>query len=190
MVRKFEKNTLFCNSQITNYVKRHNGMRPLDVVVLLKVIALGERDWLKKDLAGWLQISASEVSESMNRSEIAGLIDVTHHSVMRRSLLEFLQFGLRYVFPQRPGALVVGMPTAHSAPVIADSFVSAEAYVWPDAYGNVRGQAIEPLYTTVPQACRQDAALYDLLALTDVLRVGRTRETILAKTLLQDHLLL
>lgn len=163
-------------------------MRPLDVMVLLKVIALGERDWLKKDLAEWLQISASEVSESLNRSEIAGLVDTTHRAVMRQSLLDFLQFGLRYVFPQRPGALVVGMPTAHSAPVVAESFVSTEAYVWPDACGTVRGQAIEPLYTTVPQACRQDAALYDLLALVDVLRVGRAREMIIAKTLLQDRL--
>jgi predicted transcriptional regulator len=107
---------LVCNSQITNHVKRHNGMRPLDIVVLLKIIALEQTDWLKKDLAEWLQISASEVSESLNRSEIAGLVDGTHRSVMRRSLLEFLQFGLRYVFPQQPGALVVGMPTAHSAP--------------------------------------------------------------------------
>lgn len=185
---------LICNSQITNLVKRHNGMRPLDVVVLLKIIALGgtplgETDWLKKDLAEWLQISASEVSESLNRSEIAGLVDGTHRSVMRRSLLEFLQFGLRYVFPQQPGAMVVGMPTAHSAPVLADSFVATEAYVWPDAVGTVRGQAIEPLYGTVPQACRQDRALYDLLALTDALRVGRAREIAKAQTLLKDRIL-
>ncbi|KAB7727396.1 hypothetical protein F5984_22235 [Rudanella paleaurantiibacter] len=164
-------------------------MRPLDIVVLLKIIALGEQGWLKKDLAGWLQISASEVSESMNRSEIAGLIDNTHRSVMRRALLEFLQHGLRYVFPQRPGAMVVGMPTAHSAPLLARSFVSSEAYVWPDAYGTVRGQAIEPLYITVPQACRLDGNLYDLLALTDVLRVGKAREMVLAKTMLQDRIL-
>jgi hypothetical protein len=165
-------------------------MRPLDIVVLLKIIALEQTDWLKKDLAEWLQISASEVSESLNRSEIAGLVDGTHRSVMRRSLLEFLQFGLRYVFPQQPGALVVGMPTAHSAPVLADSFVATEAYVWPDAFGSVRGQAIEPLYGTVPQACRHDASLYDLLALTDVLRVGRAREISRAQTLLKDRILL
>ena len=165
-------------------------MRPLDIVVLLKIIALGQTEWLKKDLAEWLQISASEVSESLNRSEIAGLVDGTHRSVMRRSLLEFLQFGLRYVFPQQPGALVVGMPTAHSAPVLAGSFVATEAYVWPDAFGSVRGQAIEPLYGTVPQACRHDKSLYDLLALTDALRVGRAREIARAQTLLKDRILL
>ncbi|ADB40823.1 conserved hypothetical protein [Spirosoma linguale DSM 74] len=170
-------------------------MRPLDIVVLLKIVALEQSDrqegqWLKKNLAEWLQISASEVSESLNRSEIAGLVDATHRNVLRRSLLEFLQFGLRYVFPQRPGALVTGMPTAHSAPVLADYFVAADAYVWPDAFGSVRGQAIEPLYGTVPQACRQDPALYDLLALIDVLRVGRTREIALAQTKLNERIIL
>ena len=170
-------------------MKKHSGMRPLDIVVLLKIIALEKTPWLKKDLANWLQLSASEVSESLNRSEIAGLVDATHRTVLRRALLEFLQFGLRYVFPQRPGALVAGMPTAHSAPVLADLFVTtSDVYVWPDAFGTVRGQAVEPLYTTVPQACKQDPALYDLLALIDVLRVGRAREITLAQRLLNDRL--
>jgi hypothetical protein len=174
-------------------MKRHNGMRPLDIVVLLKIIALQQPGrliaWRKKDLADWLQISASEVSESLNRSEIAGLVDTSHQSVLRRSFLEFLLFGLRYVFPQQPGALVAGMPTAHSAPVLAQAIITTEIYVWPDDTGLVRGQAIEPLYRTVPQAARQDETLYDLLALTDVLRVGRTREIILAQTLLKERML-
>lgn len=165
-------------------------MRPLDVVVLLKIIALEQTVWLKKDLSEWLQISASEVSESLNRSAIAGLVDGKHRMVLRQSLLDFLQFGLRYVFPQPPGALVVGMPTAHSAPVLAGSFVATDVYVWPDAFGDRRGQAIEPLYGTVPQACRQDAKLYELLALTDALRVGRAREILLAQTLLKERILL
>jgi len=176
-------------------MKQHNGMRPLDIVVLLKIIALQQPDrqeteWRKKDLAEWLQISPSEVSESLNRSEIAGLVDATHRSVLRRSLLEFLQFGLRYVFPQRHGALIAGMPTAHSAPVLSKAFIGAEVYVWPDAHGPVRGQAIEPLYGTVPKVCRHDETLYELLALADVLRVGRTREIALAQTMLKDRILL
>jgi hypothetical protein len=171
-------------------MKRHNGMRPLDVVVLLKVVALGQTQWRKKDLAQWLNISASEVSESLNRSAIAGLVDGAHRTVLRRSLLEFVEFGLRYVFPQQPGPLVVGMPTAHSAPVLASFFAATtDAYVWPDEAGTVRGQTIEPLYTTVPQACRHDTLLYELLALADAVRVGRTREMTLARTLLKDRIL-
>jgi hypothetical protein len=170
-------------------MKKHNGMRPLDIVVLLKIVALDKQSWRKKDLAQWLEISGSEISESLNRSEIAGLVDGNHQQVFRRSLLDFLQFGLRYVFPQRPGELVPGMPTAHSAPVLRDRFVSSEVFVWPDPTGKVRGQAIEPLYHSVPQACRKDPALYDLLALADVMRTGRTREIKLAQTLLKERLL-
>jgi hypothetical protein len=170
-------------------MKKHNGMRPLDIVVLLKIIAFNRQDWLQKNIAEELKVSSSEISESLNRSSIAGLIDTTHRLVLRRSLIDFLQFGLKYVFPQQPGALIVGVPTAHSAPVLANFFIANDVYVWPDAAGNIRGQAIEPLYSTVPQACRQDSLLYELLALIDVLRVGRTREVSLAQNMLKERIL-
>jgi len=48
-------------------------MRPHDIAVLLKVVSMDE-GWLSKDVANGLQISASEVSESLNRSKIAGLL--------------------------------------------------------------------------------------------------------------------
>jgi hypothetical protein len=44
------------------------------------------------------------------------------------------------------------------------------------ATGNVRGQAIEPLFKTVPEISRNDEKLYELLALLDALRIGRVRE--------------
>jgi hypothetical protein len=37
-------------------MKAHNGMRPHDIVVLLKIIALGELPWKNKDLAASLYI--------------------------------------------------------------------------------------------------------------------------------------
>ena len=45
---------------------------------------------------------------------------------------------------------------------------------------------ITPLYPKVPQAAREDAQLYELLALTDALRVGRPRERQLASDLLKE----
>jgi hypothetical protein len=30
--------------------------------------------------------------------------------------MEFIEHGFRYVFPTKPGAIVTGMPTAHSHP--------------------------------------------------------------------------
>ena len=43
------------------------------------------------------------------------------------------------------------------------------------------GQAIEPLYSTLVQPCRADEYLYQLLALVDVMRVGKAREQELAR---------
>lgn len=97
-------------------MKTHNGMSPQDVLILLKIVALDRKDFYLKDLSQGLSISSSEVTESVNRSMIAGLIAEDKKTVMRKALFEFLIHGLPYVFPQKPGALVAGIPTAHSAP--------------------------------------------------------------------------
>ena len=151
-------------------------MRPHDIVVLLKIAAKGESKWFMKDLANELGISASEVTESLNRSEQAGLISGKKHMLMKLALLDFLKYGLKYVYPQRPGAMVRGIPTSHSAPPLNKLIVSEEQYVWPYAEGKVRGQSIEPLHKSVPLASLKDKKLYELLALTDALRVGKARE--------------
>ena len=95
---------------------------------------------------------------------------------MRKSLIEFLEFGLKYTFPQKPGALVRGVPTAHSAPPVNRLLHAVELFVWPYSKGVFRGQSIEPLYRTVPEISIQDEELYALLALTDALRIGKVRE--------------
>jgi hypothetical protein len=161
-------------------MKKHNGMRPHDVVVLLKIASKRSASWMMKDLALELGISQSEVSESLNRSVYAGLIADNKKAVMKSALLEFLEFGLKYMYPQQLGAVVRGMPTAFSAPPLADKIVSDENVVWPFAEGKARGQAIEPLHPGVPKACLQDSELYKLLALTDGIRVGKAREKKLA----------
>ena len=53
--------------------------------------------------------------------------------------------------------------------------------VWPDADGEVRGLAFEPLYSSAPRAPRKDPDLYELLVLVDTLREGRARESGVAK---------
>jgi hypothetical protein len=156
-------------------------MRPQDVVILLKIIALDRMDWNNKQLAEELYISQSEVTESLKRSGIAGLIDMEKKKkVFRQSLMEFLQYGLRFVFPVQPGTLVNGMPTAHSHPFMQTHFSSETGYVWPDARGYDRGLSIEPLYKNQINAAKMDTKLYLMLALVDVIRVGRVRETIVA----------
>lgn len=161
-------------------MKAHRGMRPQDVVILLKIIAKGDQQWYSKDLAQELYVSGSEITGSLNRSLHVGLLDPSKKRVLANGFVDFLLFGLRYVYPAQPGAVVRGIPTAHSAHILAKRFIADEKYVWADVGGTERGQAIEPLYPTVPRAAKSDALLYDLLALTDVFRVGKTREIKLA----------
>ncbi|HEX8425155.1 MAG TPA: hypothetical protein VF639_02570 [Hymenobacter sp.] len=168
-------------------------MRPQDVVVLLKLISLqtSKDDFIRlsaqAQMAVSLGLSQSEVSASLQRSRIVRLVGEDKREVYRSNLLDFLFYGLRYVFPAEPGPLVVGLPTAHSAPPLRDLIVSSEPYVWADLQGTERGQAIEPLYVNLPYAARQDKLLYALLALTDTLRVGRAREIKLAQEKLREY---
>lgn len=171
-------------------MKEHNGMRPQDVVILLKIISLGDQPWHMKDLAFSLEISASEVSVSLNRSQIAGLLDVTKKNVSRQAFMQFIQYGLRYVFPQIPGTMVIGVPTAHSHPFYKSQITSETNYVWPDNSGSIRGFAIQPLHPGVTKAVAKDQTLYKLLASIDILRVGRSREISLAIEVLKKHILL
>lgn len=164
-------------------------MRPHDIAVLLKIATKGKSPWLMKDLATELGISPSEVSESLHRSVYAGLIARDKKKLMSMALLEFLQYGLKYVYPQQPGPLVRGMATAYAAPPLNTEIASEMAVVWPFSEGKVRGQALEPLYAGAPQACKQDKKLYELLALVDALRIGKARERVLAIDELKKRLL-
>lgn len=155
-------------------------MKPQDIVILLKIVAIDTENWQQKPLAEALGMSQSEVSQSVARSHYAGLLFGNGKRVMKSALLEFLQFGIAYTFPQKPGAVVRGIATAHSAAPLNKSIDSTESYVWPYSKGNLRGQAILPLYTSVPEAALKDEKLHELLALTDALRVGKAREKALA----------
>ena len=161
-------------------MKKHSGMRPHDVVILLKIIAKGPQSWFNKNLANELYISQSEVSESLNRSKIAGLISADKKSVFKLALLDFLAHGLRYVYPEQPSSAVRGVPTSHSAPPLNNTILSEQNYVWPYGEGKDRGFAVKPLHPNVPKACLEDAKLYELLALIDALRLGKARERNLA----------
>ena len=127
-------------------MRKHNGMRPQDVVILLKIIALNTEVWQNKHLSEQLYISASEVSESLNRSALAGLISDDKRRVYINALFEFLQYGLQYVFPTAAGAMVNGIYTAHSHPFIKSHFKSEMNYVWRYERSKVCGLMIEPLY--------------------------------------------
>jgi predicted transcriptional regulator len=171
-------------------MKPSRGMRPQDLVVLLKIVSLKQRPWKTTDLAEQLSISQSEISQALTRNRTAGFLDDSKRGVHRHALLEFLIHGVRYVYPQKPGALVRGIPTAHSAPPLSTMIqANGSVYVWPDAEGNMRGEGIEPLYPTLPGAAKLDPELYELAALVDAIRVGKTRERDLAGRELNKRIL-
>lgn len=158
-------------------MRKHNGMRPQDVAVLIKIISFGDNSWQLSILANSLSISISEISESLNRSRQAKLIDYEKKKINSQNLLEFLEHGIKYVFPQQPGAMVRGIPTAHSHPFLKKHFISEMNYVWPDPKGGTMGLLIEPLYPKQVNAVKGNDRFYKLMALIDVIRVGKVRET-------------
>jgi hypothetical protein len=182
----------FCEMRNTAYfwlMRKHNGMRPQDVAILLKIVALDSEYFQLSQLSNSLFVSLSEVSESLNRSQIADLIDYDKKRVNRQNFFEFLEHGVRYVFPQKPGTMVRGIPTAHSHPFMKKTFSSELDYVWPDTEGKILGLKIEPFYLKQVEAVKEDDMFYKLLALVDVIRVGKVREIKIAINELRKNIL-
>ena len=95
----------------------------------------------------------------------------------RFALLEFLEHGLRYVFPVVLGPTRLGIPTAHSASVLAAHIDAGdESYVWPTPAGSHRGRAVTPLVPKIAELAKRSPELSAALSLVDALRVGRVRE--------------
>jgi hypothetical protein len=171
---------------IMKFKERNFYMKPQDVVILTKILASQEQSWTQMSLSRDLGISQSEISEALHRSIHAGLIGSTSKQVNKLAFEEFLIHGLKYVFSVWPGMVTRGIPTAHSAPALKDEFMSDLVYVWPYSKGEVRGEAIEPLYKSVPEAVQKDAKLYEYLSLIELLRVGKVREQEFAKNRLKQ----
>ncbi len=155
------------------------NLKPQDVLVMLKLVALGDEPWTYASLAVDLKMSASQVHSAIQRairSDLAYEAD-DQVRVHVRNLEEFLVHGMRYVFVPQRGAKSRGMATLTSAPPIAALFLdNDEPIVWPDPSGDVRGESLTPIYKTAPEAARRDPNLYELLVIADALRAGRARE--------------
>ena len=159
-----------------------NGVKPQDIVIMLKLLVLGKRHWRHIDIADALGLSQTEISFALDRCKTVGFIDSAKKNVIKFALLEFISHGLKYVFPVRPGAICRGIPTAHSAPPLSKVIVSSDEdiYIWPWDEGKARGQAIKPLYFNAPLSAENDRKLYELLTLIDAIRAGRAREKVIA----------
>ena len=152
------------------------NLKPQDVCILLKIVALDGAPWSYSQLAYELGMSASEVHAGVKRASQACLLRLQEGwgTPDAAALEEFLVHGLKYAFPPVRGGLTRGIPTSRAAPPLNRAALhSAEPPpVWPDEKGEVRGYGFSPLYKSVPFAVRRDARLYELLALVDAIRSG------------------
>jgi len=179
------------NFQIGNY-HYNKRMQGQDIALLLKLAILKQPTVQSKELAASLFISPSEVSKSLKRCVEAGLLYVSgsEKRVNSTALIEFLAHGLRYVFPPIRGSMTRGVPTAASTEPLKSRLLDdgEPPMVWPYAEGKVRGISIAPLYKTAPKAAMLDARFYCVLALSDAIRSGRTRERNLAIELIEKEI--
>lgn len=159
-----------------------------------KTVAEWDDRYTLRALAESLGLSKSEISNSFVRCREAGLVindfETSLPKVNRPALLKITEHALKYFFPVKPGALVRGIPTGFASPVLNKHLKSAGEiiHVWPDPQGKERGQAIEPIYKSVPEAVKNDRTLYHYLALVDSIRLGGPRETGVAIQLLKKSM--
>jgi DNA-binding Lrp family transcriptional regulator len=164
-------------------------LKPQDILILLKLS--GEPpSWTFDSIAHELGLSQSAVHRSLQRAGEAGLYDGARRRVKPGALLEFLSHGLKYVFPPVWAGEARGRPTAWGAPPMSKALLSSghNLPVWPDAHGEARGIALQPLHSSVLDAVRKDKDLWEFLALVDSLRIGNARERNLAEKKLKKKL--
>jgi len=165
------------------------SLKEQDIVVILRLVSLGERRWSYPSLADDLFMSPSGVFGSVKRAVDCKLLD-PEKKPRGSSLEEFLIHGVKYVFPPRRGGLTRGMPTSYAGPPLNSLIVQSTEHppVWPYASGTARGYAFYPLHKSVPLAAEKDVRLYELLALVDAIRGGRAREVLIATQEIKDRL--
>lgn len=167
-------------------------LKPQDLVVALKLCSYGSTRPSFVQIASDLAMSPSEVHGALKRAQKAHLL---HGPEMLdrpnvTSLEEFLIHGVKYVFPAERGGPSRGMPTSYATEPLNQLIAPGNEPipVWPYPRGKARGIALAPLYRTVPIAARRDPLLYQLLAIVDAIRDGRTRERTLAEEQLKKLL--
>lgn len=172
-------------------------LKPQDIVILLKLLAhKSHLDWPQHQLATHLVLSISAINASLVRLNQSGLVNLDlgdkRYQLVITSCEELLIHGVKYFFPAKLGEYTAGIATSYAAPVFKGLIMQGKepSPVWPSARGDQRGMALTPLYHCVPNAVIQypDKPFYDLLALVDALRQGRTRERNIAIKILKEKL--
>jgi hypothetical protein len=175
-------------------------LKSQDILVALKLVALGREKWTYASLAKSLGLSISETHAAVKRgleSRLLTRLGSDGHKAERPlpdlvHLERFLVHGLPYLMPVTQGVkkICLGMPTADGAKPLSDEIVIIGGDgppVWPMRGGAVRGVAVGPLHPAVPLAAKRDPKLHELLALADGARFPSARTRNAAARLLHTR---
>jgi hypothetical protein len=154
------------------------SLRGVDVLVLFGLLRHRTGEWTVRSLARELHMPLATVQRALSRLSKTPVFDAPTRRVDISACQELIEHALPFLAPARLGARARGTPTAWAMPALVRRLrVSADAPqpVWPQGRGGMRGVSIRPLYPGVVSLAAADPEMHQLLALTDVMRLGDTR---------------
>jgi hypothetical protein len=168
------------------------SLKPQDIAVAFKLVCQGGLRMSYASLAKAMHLSVFEAHSCVARLTNARLIATIDglQKIVVPAFGPLIQYGAPHFFPAVRGGVTVGIPTAYAASPLNEQMLVTDDLppVWPHPSGEVRGTSLLPLYSNLPLAAKEDAKLYELLALFDALRIGQAREREIVKGLLERRL--
>jgi hypothetical protein len=156
-------------------------MKPQDIIILATMCEPHQDPWTQKELSAKLKISQAEISYGLNRMEKSKLYDKKNQTVFIHGFLEFLRYGLPYVFPAERDQDKIGIPLME-----LDGMHSTKKMVWAYENGTIVGSSVTPLfYEKIPEAIVNDNYLRQVVSCIEWLRIGSVREKDIAFTSLK-----
>ncbi len=164
---------------------KYDSLRPQDLLVTMKLAVFDDENFSYESLGESLgNMPPSAVHSSVERARGAALLfgkkkkrSRGNLKVNRLALAEFMIHGAKYAFPAGESmAKIKGMPTADAIGIINEQLAPSDHlhWVWPDDEGE-EGYFCNPIHKNAVEAAKEDAKLYELLALLDSQRVGDAR---------------
>ncbi len=113
------------------------NLKSQDILILLKLVAQGDMNWVYSRLAMELSMSSSEIHAAMKRAYSAGLMMDKGDTMMpdAKNLGEFIIYGVKYAFAAERGDLCMGIPTSYAVKPLCDKVIydnTSPPPVWPD----------------------------------------------------------
>lgn len=168
-------------------MKESANLKSHDIAIAIKILLMKKEDWRQVDISYELGLSQSEIAKSLKRLNFAGI--ELNRRINKTALLDLILHGVKYIYPTKPGALGLGLPTSISAPAHKKAVVNdTEVFVWPSANGEIRGQIIDPFYKNIADAAIKDADFYDIMSAIDILRIGKSREKSYAEKFIEKKI--